>query len=479
MFNTKKVLVILLALVTLFSFVACGGGSNALDILESVPDLEVSKDVVVESSKPDPEPAEGQTRMPVVLQMYNKTQNVVVLAGTCEEGATVKAAYVGGEVSEVTARGTYFALEVNVGDKALVSLQVTATAPDKTESEPKVIECGYEATAADSVDYPTVLGNGINLFLDASIANLSESAVVPNTIIKKLVSNINTKYVTNLDKTGTELLYVMVPSKGSYDKESLPAGTDVSDNVTLYSQVKNALEGTDANLIDMRDIFAEADTSKYPLYYNTHSTMSEYAAYLTYAAIMNFVAEKYPDAAPKAMDEFDIKEVKNAIGGDLAYHYGLDVETFTETVYDFVPKFDTAMGDKIPEELAEELTNPILINAVRQYMAENDYRFANEYFVGKSEIPDTSAARGDESFGFFTDRANLPTALIYRDDYSIPMVDMLAERFNNSLFESAGKLNFTATAAANYAAADEGNVNYIIVIVSEDNLPRFLESNAR
>ncbi len=477
MFNTKKVLVILLALVTLLSFAACGDDSNALDILESVPDIELSKEEVVEESEPDPEPAEGQTRMPVILQSYNKDQTTVVIAGTCEEGATVKASYVGGEVSEVTANGTRFALEVDVGTKAIVSLQITATAPDKTESEPKVLECGYEATAEDSEKYPTVLGDGVNLFFKDSLAALSEEAVVPNSTTDKLVSRIDT-YVKNLAKTDSELLYVMVPSKSSYDKDSLPADTVVSEGITLYNQVKAALESSDASLIDMRDTFAEADTSKYPLYYNTHSTMSEYAAYLTYVAIMNHIAEKYAEAAPRDISEFDVKEIKDAIGGDLAYHYKLDEKVFTETVYDFVPKFETALGDKIPEELAEQYTNPVLINQVKQYMAENDYRFYNEYFVSKSGIPDTSVARGDEAFGFFTDRAELPTALIYRDEYSIPMIDMLAERFENSMFESAGKLNLNVTGATDYTSGEEGNVNYIIVILSEDSLTRFLDTNA-
>ena len=58
------------------------------------------------------------------------------------------------------------------------------------------------------------------------------------------------------------------------------------------------------------------------------------------------------------------------------------------------------------------------------------------------------------------------------------MIDMLAERFNNSMFETAGKLNFKYDAAADYAAEGKENVDYVIVLVSEDSLPKFVTANA-
>ncbi len=474
----KKLLVMALVLTTVLGLAACGGGENTLDILESVPDLEISKDIVEEQSQADPKPAEGQTAMPIITQVFNSNQTTVVIAGTCEKDAEVSASFVGGEISTVKASGTVFALELEVGDKQEAHIQVTATAPNKKVSEPKLVVSGYHPTAEGNLVYPTVLADGTVLFSAESIAVLSENAVVSNSTTDKLVNRINNN-LNSLKKTETELIYVLVPNKASSMKDSLPEGTDVSKGNTVYAQVKDSLGKTDATVIDMAEVFAEADTSKYPLYYRTHGTWTEYGAYLTYKTLMDYIAEKYPEAAPHAMDQFDIKEVKDALGGDLAYHFGLDIEQFTETVYDFVPKFNVAIGDSIPEELAEDYENKLLINAVKQYLDDNDYRFFNEYFVSKKLDADKTLTRGDQTFGFFTGRDTLPTALIYRDDYSIPMIDMLAERFNNVMFESSGKLNFKYDAAADYAAEGESNVDYIIVLLSEDSLPTFIAANAQ
>ena len=474
----KKLLVMTLALSTALSFAACSGGDSTLDILESVPDLEISKEVVEEQSQADPKPAEGQTAMPIISQVYNSNQTTVVIAGTCEKDAEISASFVGGEISTVKANGTVFALELEVGDRQEAHIQVTATAPDKKVSEPKLVVSGYHPTADGNLVHPTVLADGVVLFPKDSLSVLSEDAVVSNSTTDKLIDRVNSN-LASLKKTETELIYVMIPNKASSMKDTLPDGTDVSENIGVYSQIKDALNKTDATVIDMADVFATADTSKYPIYYRTHSTWSEYGAYLTYKTVMDYIAQKYPEAAPHAMDKFDIKEVKNALGGDLAYHFGLDIEKFTETVYDFVPKFNTAIGDSIPEELAEDYENKLLINAVQQYLGDNDYRFFNEYFVNNKIDADKTLTRGDDTFGFFTGRKELPTALIYRDEYSIPMIDMLAERFNNVLFEASGKLNFKYDAVADYAAEGAKNVNYIIVLLSEDSLPTFIAANAQ
>lgn len=474
----KKLLVMALALTMALSFAACSGGGSSLDILESVPDLDVSKDVVEEQSEADPKPAEGQTAMPIIAQVYNSNQTTVVIAGTCEKDAEVSASFVGGGIATVKANGTVFALELEVGDKQEAHIQVTATAPDKAVSEPKLVVSGYHPTAEGNLVHPTVLANGVVLFPTSSISVLSEDAVVSNSTTDKLINRVKSNLAT-IKKTNTELIYVMIPSKASSMSDALPEGTDVSETIGVYQQVKDALSKTDATLIDMAEIFAEADTSKYPLYYRTHGTWSEYGAYLTYQTLMSYIAEKYPEAAPRAMEEFDVKEVKDALGGDLVYHFGLDINLFTETVYDFVPKFNTAIGDSIPEELAEDFENKLLINAVQQYLGEGDYRFFNEYFVNTKLDADKTLTRGDQSFGFFTGRSELPTALIYRDEYSIPMIDMLAERFNNVLFETSGKLNFKYDTAADYAAEGAKNVDYIIVLLSEDSLPTFIAANAQ
>lgn len=473
--NFRKALALLLVVSALVCLAACGEDTS-VDILDDVPDIGASKDESNVVSEEDPLPAEGQTAMPVAVQVFNSTQTTVAILGTCEEGATVTASIVGGSKSTVNANGKIFALEIDVGTRAEAHIQLTATAPDKTESDPKVVVGGYNAIAEGNLVHPTVLADKVTLFLQASLDVLSEDAVRTNTAIDTFTSRID-MYVSSLNSLGeTELIYVLMPSRASGMADSLPEGTDVADGVTLYDQAVAAINASGATLIDVKAALADKELEDIPLYYRTHSAWSEYGAYLAYCELMNYIAEKYPAAAPRGLDEFEVKEVKDALGGNLAYHFGFDCSLVRETVYDLVPKFDLAIGDSVPEKVEVEKT--YLINSIKQYLGEDDYKFYDEYFAGKQIYNDPAYTAVDTSFGFYTGRDELPTALIYRDEATYGAVDMLAERFNNCLFEDAGKYTVNASKAASYAAGDKSNVDYVIIMISEDNLEALIANNA-
>lgn len=470
----KSVLALLLLVALLASFAGCSGDST-VDILDAVPELDTSKEESIEVSVADPEPAEGQTAMPIIKQYYNTTQTTVAILGTCEADSVINATLAGGGKTSVNANGTVFVIEVEVGDRPEAHIQLTATAPDKTESDAKNVVTGYSSITDGNLVYPTVLADKATLFLQSSLDILSDDVLRTNTAAKAFTDKIN-GYINTLKNMGeTELIYVLMPSKSSAMTDMLPEGTEVTDGITLYEQAVAAIKASDATLIDMKAVLAEAELEDYPLYYRTHSAWSEYGAYLTYVTLMNYIAEKYPDAAPKGLDEFEIKEVKDALGGDLAYHFGLDGTLLTETFYDFVPKFDLDMGDSAPEDLEVEKT--WLISGIKQYVGDNDYKFYDSYFANKLIHKDPAYTLVDSTFGFYTGRDTLPTAFIYRDEATYGAVDMLAERFNNCMFEAAGAFNVNASKASDYAAEGKKNVDYIIVMVSEENLPTLIPNN--
>lgn len=473
--NFRKALALLLVFAALICLTACGEDTTP-DILDDVPDLGASKDDIASSSEEDPAPAEGQTAMPVAVQVFNSTQTTVAILGTCEEGATVTASIVGGSKATVNANGKIFALEIDVGTRSEAHIQLTATAPDKTESDPKVVVGGYNAIAEGNLVYPTVLADEVTLFLKSSLEVLSEDAVRTNTAIDTFTDKIDV-YVDTLAKLGdTELIYVLMPSKVSGMSDKLPEGTDVTDGVTLYDQAVAAINASGATLIDVKAALADKELEDIPLYYRTHSAWSEYGAYLAYCELMNYIAEKYPAAAPRSLDEFELKTVEDALGGDLAYHFGLNAELVRETVYDLVPKFDVAIGDSIPENI--EVEKKLLISNIKQYVAEDDYKFYDSYFASKQIYQDPNYTLVDDTFGFYTGRDELPTAFIYRDEATYGAIDMLAERFNNCMFEKAGVYTVNTSKASKYAAEGKTNVDYIIVMISEDNLASLIANNA-
>ncbi len=469
--RTKIIAVMLLLAFLVGALTACSEDTG-VGFLDEIPELDTSKEVSKDDSVEDPAPAEGQTAMPKVTQCYNVSQMDVLIAGTCETDAIVSAYAVGAGTDkvEVMANGENYAIIVNVGEGSEVNVRLSATAEGKTVSEERIVIAGYNASEAGNAVYPTMLFNKAVLFLEKTLTVSGASAIRTNTALADFVKTVNS-YVNTIEtkKYDTEIIYVMIPSKYSIYPGLADGYVGDGNAVTLYSQTKEALEGSNATVIDLTDALKGA-AGDYPLYYNTYSAWSEYAAFIGYTEVMNYIAQKYPAAAPRPITDFDIKEV-DALAGDLAYYIGLDSEQFGEKFYDFVPKFDTNIGDATVLEDSESYK----IADILQYIdAENsNYLPCNAYFAGKEVVPVTNT-RADEQFHFFTDRADLPTALIYRDDYSIPMVDMLAERFNNSAFMTSGVFNVNVGRGLNYASEGKENVDYILVFVSEENLTKLV-----
>ncbi len=468
--TTKKIAVLLLLAMLFTALVSCSDDTGT-DMLESIPVLDDSKEEVSDESVEDPAPAEGQTAMPKVTQYYNVSQTEVLIAGTCEKDAKIDVAAVGAGKASANADGENYAVIVDVGEGKEVNVRISATAEGKTASEERIIVAGYNASEAGNAVNPTVLFDKGMLFLDKTLSVSGASAIRTNTALENFVSGVNS-YVNTIEnkKQGTEIIYVMIPSKYNLYPEWAEGYEGDGNSVTLYQQAKKALEDSKATVIDLSDALKAAD-AKYPLYYKTHSAWSEYAAYIGYTEVMNYIAEKYPAAAPRPISDFEVKEVA-ANAGDLAHFIGLDSKQFGETVYDFVPTFETNIGDS---KVLEDKDESYKISDILQYIdPENgNYLPCNNYFASKEIVP-VNGTCADGQYHFFTDRAELPTAVIYRDDASIGMVDMLAERFNNSLFMSSGVFNINVSRGVDFASEGKSNVDYMLVFVSEESLTKLI-----
>ncbi len=467
--RTKIISIFLLLAMLATALIGCSE-DNAPSLLDDIPDLGVSKEESIVESVEDPAPAEGQTAMPKVTQYYNVSQTEVLIAGTCEAGAKVSADAVGAGKAEVNANGTNYALIVDVGEGKEVNVRVTATAEGKTVSEERIVVSGYNASEAGNAVNPTVLFDKGVLFLEKTLDASSASSIRTNSALDEFTESVNS-YVNTIvtKKYETEVIYVLIPSKYSVCPEMAEGYEGDGNKITLYQQAKETLENSNATVIDLLPALQNTEKT-YPLYYNTYSAWSEYAAFLGYTEVMNYIAQKYPEAAPRPITDFDVKQ-NAAQAGDLAYYIGMNREQFGETYCDLVPKFDVDIGDA----KALEDGKTYKIGDVLQYIdAENgNYLPCNAYFAGKEVVPVTDT-RADEQICFFTNRPQLPTALIYRDDYSIPMLDMLAERFNNSAFMTSGVFNINVSRGLDYAAEGKEMVDYIIVFASEENLTKLI-----
>lgn len=495
----RKILALLLALFMAASFAACVGDVDTDPLDESVIDLNKSDVESEDVSVKDPEPAEGQTAMPVVKSVFNNSATSVVISGTCEENAVITSTGVGLSTTEVNAKGTDYVIEIDLGINATATVRLTATAEGKTESDIREVRVEDAQGLQGNLVAPVVLADKFVFFSEESLGVLSNQSV-SYTKTDALITQIKG---INTGDGDTELIYVLAPSRAKVLADKLPAELQEEiSTVSLYKQTVKALSDAGVTVIDLEEAFAEADD--YPLFYDTHGGWSDYAAFIAYTEIMNYISEKFPDAAPHGMDQFDVNTVEDALLGDLAYNYGLDINLFNETVYDFVPKFDLDMGkeyavntQKAPgedselvdeessaEELEEEVSSELdseflekfsLISDIKVNLYDNDFRFynsefADEYYDENDVVVPTT---NDSELCFATNREELylPSALIYRASDTAPIIPMLAERFRNSMFYRANSYSVNGTYASSLAGTpDNSNVDYIIVLLTEEEI---------
>lgn len=449
--------IVLFALLTALAACDTGElkGSNFLESIPDIPsDIESSAD---ESSAADPEPAPGQAHMPVIVTTGNITAGHILVTGTCDEGASVR---ISGGVEDVTVKSIdgYFMAQVDMISSTSTVFEAVAFSDKLTESEVRSFEVLYDATAEKRVD-----GNGVTvgansyLLFDNVLDDYLGNNLLSQTEIKAFKEFVNAK-CANLKKRANSypatIIYVLIPDSASIYNERLPEGTTKTAYKTRYQYVSEALAETNATLIDMTDIFT-AQKDEHLLYQNTDSHLTEYGAYLVYKEICDVMAQRFPDAAARDLENDFTASKSTVLGGDLAYYAGVDREVITETVTRYTPKFSLRLGKWENSDLN--------ISDLITYQSENDARLA------------TGNGTAAQRVIFKTNRSNLPCALIYRDDNSLPMFSALAERFDTVMFGKSGDFTVNMTDAQRYKSAAHSTVDYIIVMVTENNIAGILK----
>ncbi len=470
--TTRRVFMLLglvMTLVMLFS--ACVN-------TEDVPEIEGEQfddesNVIVGDDNSDVETPEGHTPAPKNVTAVNIKPDVIAICGNCEAGAEIN---VVGGVDKVTvnSRDGYFVAEIKLPYEKN-QIEVTATVDGLKESLPCVFVAGYDATAEDRLDGNSVsVGKDSRLYFSKMLDDLSGANIYTESqlnSIRRYVTNTVTTYYERAGSHKAELIYVLIPNVTTVynDAENgtnaiVPDGLYETPYTTIYDQMYDALEnGTRATVIDMRETFLANKDGEKALYRVTDSSLSDYGAYLTYKAIMDKVAERFPDAAPHGEDEFEWKTV-STLGGNLVDYRELDKNVIKEDILVATPTFNMNVG-----------ADTLKVSSIRKYIdgEDGDYGYfdtvsTSDEFNGVAErlVIDAGKNRTEET------ALNLPNALIYRDYSSLSFTDLLAERFNHSLFVAAGEYSINLNYANQNAAEGKEVVDYIIVIISEDSMDK-------
>lgn len=454
-FNLKSFLALLLASMMTVSLSSCSEKEKNTGFLDQISAAEIYSEAE-ESSEESSEPPtqEGYTARPIITHILNVEPYSVIVAGTCEEGSVIKAYNVAfeDEKYETKSIGKYFIFELKLRNTNDHYYEIKATVEGKKESTVNYFTAKYDSVAEKPADGTAVsIGNNSTLFYDSMIAPFKGENLLTNSQLKSFKEAV----ANQANKNGIKYVYVMVPGMLSVYDEKVPEAikSEKDSYNTKFEQVIKALEEVkNVDVINLKDTFIENKDGEYPIYYNTSSNLSDYGAYLAYQEIMNYVNNSNSDLSYKF-------EKTDGKGGDLVSSLGLDKDIFSESYYYAKNNFTTT--------IPEEAEGTCKVSDIVVYSDKN----TNTYF---SDIAEDEVYGACEKLYFKTNRQELPSAVFLKDDSANAMVSMLAENFNNSYFAANNSfvMNNSEITAAVSDYANDGNayVDYVFVIVSEDNI---------
>ncbi|PKM62496.1 MAG: hypothetical protein CVU97_04985 [Firmicutes bacterium HGW-Firmicutes-21] len=464
--NHMTTVLILLILVSALTVIlaSCDTGFSGNDFTNSIPNLTSKDESSADTVSEQYTPPEGYTDRPIVMDIKNVAPDTVVISGKCEEGA--KVTIEGGKQNvTVGSRNGYFIAEITLSNTTTTLLEATAVVEDKERSEPLSFTAKYIATAEKRKDnYRVSVGVDSQLYFDIYLDNYLGSNLLTQTNLRGFKNSINARK-TNIENRArgqdVQLVYVLVPDATTVYPEIFPSDVVRSTFTTRYEQVSSALSETNATVIDMYEtLLAAKQDGQYEIYRKNDSHLTEYGAYLVYEQIANVLKVNFPEAGPRSLDEFDIKTAKS-VGGDLISYLGITKENYTESVVNLVPKFSLQIGHDENSDIST-----VNISDVRKYKSADDFSIYN--------YTDPKVIGIRDRFIIRTNREELPSAIIYRDDSVYPMIDILSERFNNAMIARSGDYVVNLIYASSYRTEGKTLVDYVIVIVSESNIQNIL-----
>ena len=427
----KKLTALLLVLtfVSLALMSSCADKNVSGDESKSKDNVSYGSGKALAEMFPDKDGIE-KTETPVIVETRIAEAGRNIYAGNCEDGATIFVEYNGKLLKSTKSIDGNFIIEINPSVATSPwDLKIYAKTDDKNLSEP-VDEKADLGPVQDSEFAGYVwVGKDFRLFFTATEKQFLKTELLSNERITKLTERTKQR-VKSLEENGAELIYVIIPNPNSVYPEFMPEGLERPEGVSLIDQAETALTAGGATVINMTKTLLAHKNDSFPIYMRTDSHWTEYGAYLAYEKLMEKISERFPNSAPRKIDDFGFALDEKFVG-DLYYDLGMDLTQFTEKTVFSNLGFETPFTSKkykdgeirIDEETMKEIT-----------------------------LTNTKMSDG-------------PDVYIMRDSYSVMMIDFLAERCGRTYFKPLWEFKFESDAISAFKP------DYVIYIITEMNIP--------
>lgn len=381
-----------------------------------------------EASENTSEPQQGTNAIKVLYNSFSE-KPYFAMVGTCTEGAVVTGECNGETVSSQSYEG-WFSLRLKcTGSSASVTLYETV---DGKQVGGRTTVTVNPKTPGPEM-WPVVTGGDFQFFFQKMLPDFKGTNVPAGNVFTGMENRIRNR-LNQLRQynENAEIIYLIVPSSMTVYPELVPETYGDPANKTRLTKAVEAINKSGALAIDLHDLFNQHKNDEMPLYYKLDSHWSDYGAFVAYQALFDHISEKFPDAAPRAKEEFDWNPDYYE-SGDMSFYLAMSQENVKE--YAYYRTFD--------------FSAPASITNVKRYRSDTMLCYSNA-------VTDQNTIN--------TNRGNLPSCIVFRDSYSTQLYDILAERMDQTNY--MGMWSF----AWNNSYISSVKPDYIIYVLAEWNL---------
>ncbi|MCL2096558.1 MAG: hypothetical protein FWH10_06605 [Oscillospiraceae bacterium] len=385
-----------------------------------------------------------RTALPNVRANHHSHNTHFLLAGTCEPGAMIR---VTGGLEELFTGSDHgnFLVEVPFEPEGTTILRLTAEVPGKSPSEeisfvvkPRRDVSFYEDYGTFGVivgyNHMTYFHDNLDSYIGADVISDAEIAAL-TTRTERKINDLRTR------GSNAEIIYLLVPSTSRIWSEDMPKRYAEHKGDSLLDQWKRGVTAGGATVIDLTDLMMANKTGEYKIWHKTDSHWTEYGAYLGYTQLMNYIARRFPDAAPRPRSDFEFYNRDNGIGdiyGRLHLEPANLIEYTTFARFNFDPPHFNPNYNK--GHLGMDLYNP-----VRTYIIHDRVAFQHTTNTNLTGL-------------------YLPSVYVMRDSFEGPLHAFYLDRFSTATFTSMWNYNFNAAEIAGV------NPDYVLYVISERNI---------
>ncbi len=402
---------------------------------ESIINVDITESADnTQSESENVSPETEKTEPPVISVVSHNDNTKLFICGTCTEGSVI---HMRGGVSDLTYTSDdgHFMGNVELNSDGINTIYVTAEEDGKAESEPYIIDAlaRTDVTVPQTAGtYNVIVGDNYQCFVQDEVEDFTGANIFSESQIESIQKNVEDK-VKFLQSGGrnAELIYLIAPIPMNIYPENVPDEYKQATGITRAQQFEKLATDAGATVINLTDVFMEHKNDEYKLYHKTDTHWTHYGAYLGYRELMNHIGEKFEDAKPRPIEDFEFYK-ERVMGGDMPINLGISpeymIENCTFARYNFESKYDI----NIYFEGTNRLDNALMQNPI----------------ITKNE--DSSK--------------NLPRAYIFRDSYGTNPFVMISDRFSEISWQGMWGYNFDKGSIADF------NPDYVIYIITERDI---------